>query len=91
MGQATQNSVNTKVSGTGSAVAAASLRTASAPPSTATDGEELRIDLHLNFDVREHTQFFGKEFPSEHVFCIENPYCTLEEARQKQDTLPLAA
>ena len=43
--------------------------------------------LELNFDLKELDVFFGGSV-TEHVFCIENPYCKFERAKQKKDKLP---
>ena len=43
--------------------------------------------LDLNFDPGELQQFFGQRI--QHFFCIENPYCRLKKAKQKQKMLPL--
>lgn len=43
--------------------------------------------LERNFDPKELAPFFGQEIPDEHVFCVENPYCKLAKARQKQGSL----
>ena len=44
--------------------------------------------LDINFDVRALEQFFGQPIRADRVFCIENPYCRFEKAREKQHSLP---
>lgn len=43
--------------------------------------------LDLNFDANELETYFGRKI--ENIFCIENPYCRFEKAKQKQKQLPL--
>ena len=43
--------------------------------------------LELNFKVSELREYFGKDIKN--YFCIENPYCKLEKAKEKQDEIPL--
>ena len=44
--------------------------------------------LDVNFDVQLLYEYFGQEVPQHHIFCIENPYCRFEKAKQKRDSLP---
>ena len=44
--------------------------------------------LDVNFDVRALEEFFGQPITADRVFCIENPYCRFEKAREKQHSLP---
>jgi GTP-binding protein EngB required for normal cell division len=44
--------------------------------------------LDVNFDVSILEQFFGQPIKDDHIFCIENPYCRYEKAKEKQGTLP---
>ena len=43
--------------------------------------------LRLNFDIEELENYFGKKI--EHFFCIENPYCLIEKAKEKQSSLSI--
>ena len=43
--------------------------------------------LDLNFDPNELEKYFGQKI--ENFFCIENPYCRFEKAKQKQKQLPI--
>jgi len=43
--------------------------------------------LERNFDPKELAPFFGQGIPDDHVFHVENPYCKLAKARQKQGSL----
>ena len=44
--------------------------------------------LDVNFDMRVLEEYFGQPVQTDHVFCIENPYCRFEKAKEKQKTLP---
>ena len=44
--------------------------------------------LDVNFDIRILTEYFGQPVQADHVFCIENPYCRFEKAKEKQRSLP---
>ena len=43
--------------------------------------------LRLNFDLQELEKYFGRKI--EHFFCIENPYCLIEKAKEKQSGLSI--
>ena len=43
--------------------------------------------LDLNFDPGSLKDFFGQDIKEENIFCLENPYCRLEKAKEKQATL----
>ena len=44
--------------------------------------------LDLSFEPKSLEEFFGKPFDGNHMFFIENPYCRLEKAKEKQGSLP---
>ena len=44
--------------------------------------------LDLSFDPKSLEEFFGKPIDGNHMFVIENPYCRLEKAKEKQGSLP---
>ena len=41
--------------------------------------------LKLTFDTKSLQEYFGRVLPRECKFCVENPYCTFENAKQRQD------
>ena len=43
--------------------------------------------LRLNFDIQELEKYFGSKI--EHFFCIENPYCLIEKAKEKKSGLTI--
>ena len=44
--------------------------------------------LDLSFDPKSLEEFFGEPIDGSHMFFIENPYCRLEKAKEKQGSLP---
>lgn len=43
--------------------------------------------LELNFDTDQFQTFFGRDIAEDRIFCVENPYCRLTKAKQKQGKL----
>ena len=43
---------------------------------------------YLSFNPKSLQPFFGREIEPERIFCIENPYCRFEKAKQLQEMLP---
>ena len=39
--------------------------------------------VDVNFDMRVLEEFFGQPVQTEHIFCLENPYCHFEKAKEK--------
>ena len=46
--------------------------------------------LDLNFEQASLKEFFGRQFEHTTIFYIENPYCRLEKAKEKQKQIPHA-
>ena len=44
--------------------------------------------LDLTFDPALLSEYFGKKFEDDRIFCLENPYCRFEKAKEKQHFLP---
>ena len=43
--------------------------------------------LRLNFDIQELGNYFDRKI--DHFFCIENPYCLIEKAKERQSGLTI--
>ena len=44
--------------------------------------------LDLTFDPVLLSEYFGRRFEDGRMFCLENPYCRFEKAKEKQHSLP---
>jgi len=39
--------------------------------------------IKLNFEIAILTEYFGKDIEQNNIFCIDNPYCEIERAKQR--------